>query len=286
MQPRDLSVAPAAFYLPGVSGRPGAVANQRHCLLHPAHGAAPRGAIVYVHPWCEEMNKSRRMVALQARALATAGYSVLQLDLLGCGDSSGDFGDAGWNDWVDDVQAAARWLQQRCAAPLWLWGLRAGCLLAAQAAQRLPDATRLLFWQPAPTGKPLLQQFLRLRLAGDMLDGKARGLMEAMKADLAAGKHVEVAGYQLSAAMAQGLESARLAPSPGVKRLLWLEVSPREDATLAPASAAPLKAFAEAGCTTRSAVVRGPAFWQSTEIEAAPELIATTLAWLAEEAAS
>ncbi|MBK8384562.1 MAG: hypothetical protein IPL11_02315 [Candidatus Accumulibacter sp.] len=41
-------------------------------------------------------NKSWRIVPLQARALATAGYAVLQIDLMGCGDSSGDFGDATW----------------------------------------------------------------------------------------------------------------------------------------------------------------------------------------------
>jgi alpha/beta superfamily hydrolase len=40
------------------------------------------------------MNKARRMAALQARALAALGYGVLLLDLHGCGDSSGDFGDS------------------------------------------------------------------------------------------------------------------------------------------------------------------------------------------------
>ncbi|MCK7493610.1 MAG: alpha/beta hydrolase [Comamonadaceae bacterium] len=76
------------------------------------------------------MNKSRRMAALQSRALAAAGFAVLRVDLLGCGDSAGDFGDATWPRWVDDVVAAARWLRRQhpdaADAPLWLWGLRAG----------------------------------------------------------------------------------------------------------------------------------------------------------------
>jgi len=44
------------------------------------------------------MNKSRRMVALQARALAGRGFAVLQMDALGCGDSAGDMQDATWAD--------------------------------------------------------------------------------------------------------------------------------------------------------------------------------------------
>ena len=79
-----------SFFLPIDEGRNG----QRFCLFHRAHGDVTKGSILYIHPFAEEMNKSRRMAALQARALAKAGYAVLQLDLLGCGDSSGDFGDA------------------------------------------------------------------------------------------------------------------------------------------------------------------------------------------------
>ena len=67
--------------------------------------------MVYIHPFAEEMNKARRMAALQSRALAAAGFDVLQIDLLGCGDSSGDFGDATWNDWVNDVVHGCRWLR-------------------------------------------------------------------------------------------------------------------------------------------------------------------------------
>jgi len=78
-------------------------AGQRFALLYtPEPATKQRGAVVYVHPFGEELNKSRRMAALQARAMASAGYSVLQIDLLGCGDSTGDFGDATWEAWLAD----------------------------------------------------------------------------------------------------------------------------------------------------------------------------------------
>ncbi|MEN9478057.1 MAG: hypothetical protein RLZZ300_2198, partial [Pseudomonadota bacterium] len=109
--------------------------------------------MLYIHPFAEEMNKSRRMAALQSRALAATGYDVLQVDLLGCGDSSGDFSDASWQAWREDVLAGYRSLRERSTAPLILWGLRAGCLLAAETATELPEAADFIFWQPVISGK-------------------------------------------------------------------------------------------------------------------------------------
>ena len=161
--------------------------GRRFCVFHPP-GGNERGAVLYVHPFAEEMNKSRRMAALQSRALAARGFAVLQIDLLGCGDSSGDFVDATWTAWTDDVVDAAAWLRRRCGGPLWLWGLRAGCLLAADAARRIDSEINFLFWQPATSGKLRLQQFLRLKAASDMIDGEAKGAMQALRAELADGR--------------------------------------------------------------------------------------------------
>ena len=246
------------------------------------------GQVLYIHPLAEEMNKSRRMAALQARALSAAGFAVLQIDLLGCGDSSGDFGDATWSAWVDDVLAACQWLRRQptsvdCAGsakpvPLWLWGLRSGCLLAADAAGKLPEPCHFLFWAPAPAGKPLLQQFLRLKVAGDMLTGNSKGVMQGMRYQLAAGETVEVAGYALNPALANGLEQASLNPPEAATRLEWLELSTRSDAALTPVATQALERWHQAGYTVRSHQVTGPSFWQTAEIEDAPDLISATLA--------
>jgi len=275
-----------AFFLPADPG-------QRLCIHHSPTGAEKvRGALVYAHPFAEEMNKSRRMAALQSRALAAAGYAVLQVDLLGCGDSSGDFGDASWDAWVNDVLLAARWLRERHpGAPLWLWGLRAGALLASQAAARLgPGERRLLFWQPALNGKAVLQQFLRLKAAAEMQQqGDGVQALQAMRAALAAGQSVAVAGYTVSASLAQGLEQATLAlpassgEAAAPAQVAWLEVSSRADAsaTLLPAAASRVEAWRAAGHRVDARVVAGPAFWQTQEIEDAPALLDATLAALA-----
>ena len=257
------------------------VANgQRFCIYHPAAGASIKGALLYLHPFAEEMNKSRRVAAMQSRLLAQHGYAVLQIDLQGCGDSSGDFGDATWQGWLQDVQAAHAWLKARCNAPLWLWGLRSGCLLAANAARQLDTRVNFLFWQPVSAGKQFLQQFLRLKVAGEMLSGDSKGVMEALKKSLAGGQAVEIAGYTLSPGLARGLENAELQPPPQPGYLAWFELSTRADATLSPVSAKRLEQWQAAGHAVSSAVLPAPTFWQTTEIEEAPALLDATLAAL------
>ncbi len=270
-----MSAALQAFFLGADAGRPG----QRFCLHHaPAAGQATRGALVYVHPFAEEMNKSRRMAALQARALASAGYAVLQMDLLGCGDSSGDHGDATWSDWVGDAVQAAQWLRLRHGdVPLWFWGLRAGCLVAADAAVQLGAPTKLLFWQPSVSGKLVLQQFLRLALANRLLDAPGSGAAANPKLALAAGDTVELAGYRLSPALAAGLEGARLSPPVSPTTSVWLETSTRADAAPLPATQAAATEWRAAGHAASLSVVDGPAFWQTQEIEDAQALLAATV---------
>lgn len=274
---------PEAFFLPAGEG-------QRFCLFHGADTAHTLGLILYIHPFAEEMNKARRMAALQSRALARAGYAVLQIDLLGCGDSSGDFGDATWQAWVGDVVQGCAWLRQRWdrddqgqtqgPVALWLWGLRAGCLLAVDAAPHLKETCHFLFWQPPASGKVLWHQFMRLKAAGNLLAGQGKGAVEQVRQAVNSGETVEIAGYLLSAGLARGLEQSELVPPAGlraVQRLVWLELSTQQDAALGPVSAHLLDQWQRSGAQVSRRMVGGPAFWQTTEIEDAQELIAATL---------
>ena len=262
------------FFLPSESG-------QRFCLFHPARNYKARGAIIYVHPFAEEMNKARRMAALQARTMANAGFDVLQIDLLGCGDSSGEFADATWQIWQKDILVAHRWLRTRSQAPLILWGLRAGCLLAANAAARLTEQAHFIFWQPVISGKKHWQQFTRLKIAAEFPSGRSKGVTEHLKQQLAAGQGVEIAGYTVSPVLADGLQYAELQPPVKYSGwVAWVELSTREDATLAPVSQNCIEQWQAAGFMLDAKVVRGPGFWQTTEIEDAPELLEATVAVL------
>lgn len=268
--------------------RPMPHGGQRLWLLHqPPAGTPARGSVLYVHPWAEEMNKSRRMAALAARALADDGWTVLQPDLAGCGDSSGELAEASVALWLDDLAVAVAELQQgQPGAPLWLWGLRSGALWCAALAARLQPCPHLLLWQPVQQGKALLQQFLRLKAAAQLADGGGKGVVEGLRAQLAQGHAVEVAGYVIGAELARGLEQATLAPPPlpvgaaPPPRLAWLELSTADDATLSPAAQAALPRWQQAGWQAKGRAVHGPMFWQTTEIEDAPALVPATVSAL------
>lgn len=263
-----------AFFLDSSDG------GQRFCVHHEALGSEKRGQLLYLHPFAEEMNKSRRMAALQARAFAAAGFDVLQIDLLGCGDSSGDFGDASWQAWLDDVLLGCSWLQARPdPAPLWLWGLRAGSLLAIDALRRLDGPANLLLQQPPASGKPLLQQFLRLKIAGEMIDGASKGLMGEMRDSLSRGDRVEIAGYSLSAALASGLEAGTTQPPKETVsgRIIWLELNSHSRKEWTPVATQAHQRWRDAGWHVSAEAVTGPAFWQTNEIEEAPALTEAAL---------
>jgi exosortase A-associated hydrolase 2 len=269
-----------AFFLPRPDG-------YRFCILHaPSEETPVRGAILHVHPFAEEMNKSRRTVALGARAFANDGWAVLQADLCGCGDSSGDFGDATWRRWLDDVAHAYAWLEARYARAPLLWGLRLGALLASHAAADMASVSGLLLWQPVISGRIHLAQFLRLNVAGGLLDdGAARASTKELRDALARGESVEIAGYQLHPELALPMERAELEPRGPVGRAVWwCEVSPAGDSGLAIPSQTCAERLRKAGWTVRTHACSGLPFWQTQEIAECTALVELTRRLLAEQA--
>ena len=262
----------SAFFLPAEPGH-------RFCLYHqPLNGGAKRG-IVYVHPFCEEMNKARRMAALQSRRLAAAGYAVLQIDLFGCGDSSGDFADARWEIWKQDLRVALGWLRSHVDGPLGIWGLRLGATLAADVARDpAMGIENLLLWQPVSNGEQYLTQFLRLRLAAEMLaEGAAQTGVRELREMLARGTPLEIAGYDLHPELAAEIEGLRLADLvPAVKRVHYLEVTAQAEPKLAPASQRALEAWRMKGLEVRAAAVTGEPFWSTIEVTECEALLAAT----------
>lgn len=259
------------FFLPAAHG-------ERFCIFHPAAGTA-RGAVVYLHPFAEEMNKSRRMAALQSRMLAAHGFGVLQIDLFGCGDSSGDFADASWDVWREDVALAVRWIRRRFAGPLHVWGLRLGALLGLDYARTCEEEIQsFLLWQPITSGSSFLTQFLRLCVAaGIMSDAALSVSTEQLRGDLKKGAALEIAGYELSATMAGAIDSLEFADlAPQGHSVLWLEIGQQASASLAPASRRVADAWASHGIAVDGCCVSGPPFWNTIEISECPDLLAQT----------
>ncbi|BDT56873.1 hydrolase 2, exosortase A system-associated [Massilia varians] len=269
----------APFFLPSPRG-------PLFALYHAPMGVC-RHALLYVHPFGEEMNKSRRMAAMTARRLAASGVAVLQLDLSGCGDSHGDFADARWEAWLDDLALGRAWLHERSGMAASLWGLRLGALLALDFARRAAaPPPRLLLWQPVTSGAVYLTQFLRLRSAGDMLRaGSAQGA-QTLRAALLGGTPLEVAGYTLAPQLAAAidiLDAGVMIPPASVD---WFAISPGER-PMSPSSERIAHVWSvggKAGVRVAMHSVRGPAFWDSQEIVDCPALVGATVAAMAEAA--
>lgn len=252
-----------------------------HCTFFRPRASAPTG-LLFLPPFAEEMNKSRRMMARLGHALVGQGRIMALPDPFGTGDSEGDFGAAGWAAWQADAVTAAQALIDRGVERLVVGGLRTGALLALDTLDRLPLAPeRLLFWQPVTSGRQFLTQFLRLRLAASMAGGERESTGD-LRARLAAGEPLEIAGYELSPALAEaldGLDAKALLPPADIP-VDWFEVSGAEEPRISPAAARVADAWRETGCRVRQEAIAGDPFWTTQEIVDVPDLVERSLATL------
>jgi exosortase A-associated hydrolase 2 len=254
-------------------------------LTTPRDDAAPKAAVLFVPPFGEEIAKSRVTYAMQARALAAAGCGALSVDLSCTADSEGEFAAASWEQWLSDVEAAARWLTSRGGAErIAVLGLRLGALLALDWLYRTETAvSAAVLWQPVMSGRQFLKQFLRVRTVADTVAGEAKATVEGLLGELRAGRTLEVGGYAISPVLARQIESVeadrlwsgRLPP------LAWFEIVASEDNDLAPASVKSVAQARALGAEVTTRVVVDQQFWRSTEITAAPRLVAATSEHLA-----
>ncbi len=228
---------------------------------------APRGGILYLPPYGEEMHKSRRMAANQARRFASEGWEVCQFDLFGCGDSEGDSGDARWELWREDARMMLRRLRESVAGPVILWGLRLGASLAVDLAQSEVGIRAVLLWQPVISGEQFLTQLLRFNLAAQLVrQGGSRETTQTLRQRLAEGETLEIAGHRLCPELAQSMIGFKLADHQPKADILWLELGASGNEAHSPSSARVIEAWRQTGIALQSEVVACPDFWQSQEI--------------------
>ena len=258
--------------------------EERFCLYHaPRLPGRCRGVFIYVHPFGEEMNKSRRMAALQARAFTGIGFGVLQIDLFGCGDSCGDFREARWNIWMQDLAIAATWIENLVAPPVCLWGLRLGALLAldfSRSSEKKID--QIILWQPVISGESFLTQFLRLRLANEMFAAGANAEKmtgtDMMRASLREGNFLEVAGYELAPDLAAALDNLRATELAITKTPVhWFEIVPEPGRSMPPSGAKVVGIWQRNEVNLTVQLVPCLPFWATQEISECPALVSATI---------
>jgi exosortase A-associated hydrolase 2 len=264
-----LNVSQHPFLLPVDDG-------QCFCVYRAPANAPVVGTVLHLPAFGDEMNKSRAMTARAARAFAGLGYGVLQIDLTGCGDSMGDHADATLSRWTSDLQHAVAWLCERAdseTTPI-LWSLRSGALLASPLLAGLCDCPALLLWQPAMSGAQQVSHLLRQKLASDTVNSSGRLGMRELRQRLQAGESIEIAGYSISARLADELEERTFdVPASFRGRVRWLEITPSTPPRLSPASEAKIGELHSRGLSVDANALTGPGFWQSVEIERCDALI-------------
>lgn len=271
----------------GHTVRPGFIdtpQGQLYGVLHMPADTCVRSRL-YIPPFAEEMNRCRSSVSVMARRLAQQGEAVLLLDLQGTGESHGHLQDVRLNDWLDDIMAAARWLEAESGHAPALWGMRLGATLAAHAANQHPEHfSRLLLWQPVAAGKTFITQYLRLRVAALMARNQPAEDTKGMREALAAGTQLEVAGYLLSGPLVEDLDDLALTACTQLKtqRIDWIEHQNNPEKPLNMQSRKVMDNWRTQGCDIHAAGFTGAQLWQSHEIVQVPELIENTLILLDE----
>lgn len=239
--------------------------GERFCVQWTPAAGEFRGALLHIPAFGEEMNKSRRTAALAARHMAAAGYVVRFVDAYGTGDSPGEFGEATWRVWVDDFRAAAADLAQTSGGPVIPWGHRAGCLLAPEL---VAAGAKVLLWQPVTSGDQHLTQILRLKVAADTFAGNATpATTKSLKAQLEAGKALEIAGYVLNPDLVLPLAQRTLSSWPVRPAAIdWIETGPEPASEPPPGSARTISALEALDIPIAFSHVVGDPFWMTLEI--------------------
>lgn len=239
-----------------------------------------RGNVLYLPPFGEEMNRARRMAAVQARDLAQRGIGVLCVDLFGTGESEGDFGDARWEYWLNDVAVALQWLRQRGQGEISILGLRLGALLALDYLHLEQDSVHsVVLWQPPPTGERHATEILRLKTAQNATQSGAEGrcTVKDLRAVLNQGRSIEVGGYELAPELIAALDRLDLERSafPRSVRINWIELI-LTGTQPGPASQRVIQAWRESGVKTQTYAINAQPFWTGQEITVLPELVDLT----------
>lgn len=274
MQDKILS-GPTPFFLATPMGRLFAVYHA------PKEGAGLRGNVLIVPPFNEEMNRCRSMVTLLAQEYARIGVGTLVLDLFGTGESDGAYGDARWAIWLDNIRQAVTWLREKPGGCLALQGIRLGAPLALEAAASNLDVPAVIAWQPVVDGKMYFTQFLRIRLAANMdRQDIPKETTGDMRARLAAGQSVEVAGYEVHPELAAAIEGINLKgfQSQAAQEIFWFEKSAGETMELPENSSALINNWRQKGTKVEAQAFDGPAFWALHDRFLAPDVLKKTVA--------
>ncbi len=163
--------------------------------------------------------------------------------------------------------------------------VRGGALLLADFEPPAGVAYgHVVLWQPVVSGKMLVAQFLRLRVAEGITGSeRAPGHRDGRSILETAGR-VEIAGYEITRDLALRLEEVTdpLARASGWQSWSWLEVTAPGASSVGAAAQQAIAQLRERGAEVDEGVIEGAPFWATPEIAIVPALIDATVRAFAE----
>jgi putative redox protein len=141
---------------------PGATGARLSARLELPVDARPVAYALFAH--CFTCSKNFKAAVNISRALARAHIAVLRFDFTGLGESEGDFADTTFSSNVDDLLAAARFLQREYEPPALLIGHSLGGAAVLQAARHVA-ACRAVVTINAPAEPGHVKRHLQTSLA-------------------------------------------------------------------------------------------------------------------------
>lgn len=144
---------------------------QLSARIDEAGQGAVKGAVLFAH--CFTCSKNLRAVANISRTLAGHGMGVFRFDFTGLGESGGEFSETNFSSNIEDLVAAARYMEENWMAPRMLVGHSLGGAAVLQAAHRISSVEAV-----ATIGAPCNPSHVRHHLVGEMeqieQEGQAR----------------------------------------------------------------------------------------------------------------
>ncbi|NHF59449.1 OsmC family protein [Flavobacteriaceae bacterium TP-CH-4] len=130
----------------------------------------PHNFAIFAH--CFTCNKNLTALKNIGKALTSNGFGVLRFDFTGLGESGGDFADTNFSGNVEDLVAAADYLEHRHQAPTLLIGHSLGGAAIIFAAEQI-RSIKALATIGAPSDPAHVQHLLRSGLEEIEAKGKA-----------------------------------------------------------------------------------------------------------------
>ena len=130
----------------------------------------PHNFAIFAH--CFTCNKNLAAVRNIGKALTSNGFGVLRFDFTGLGESEGDFGDTNFSGNVEDLIAAADYLNDNYSAPTLIIGHSLGGAAAIYAAAQV-NSIKAVATIGAPSSPKHVQRLLQSSVDEIKENGKA-----------------------------------------------------------------------------------------------------------------